>query len=147
MHIRKLGGFTLIELMIVVAVIAILAAIAYPSYQNQVRKSHRADAEGALLGLANAMERYYTENGRYVDSSSNPPTLGSGGIYPSQSPTDGGTAYYTLSIDSTNTNTTQYLLKATPVTGTIQQSDECGVLTLSSTGVKGSGGSSDCWKR
>ncbi|MCP4091353.1 MAG: prepilin-type N-terminal cleavage/methylation domain-containing protein, partial [Gammaproteobacteria bacterium] len=56
----KSRGFTLIELMIVVAIVGILAAIAYPSYQEQVRKSRRADANGALLGLANAMQRHAT---------------------------------------------------------------------------------------
>ena len=54
-------GFTLIELMIAVAIVGILAGIAYPSYQDSVRKSRRADAQGALLGFANAMERYFTQ--------------------------------------------------------------------------------------
>ncbi|MFI3186333.1 MAG: prepilin-type N-terminal cleavage/methylation domain-containing protein, partial [Methylococcaceae bacterium] len=54
------AGFTLIELMVTVAIVGILAAIAYPSYQDSVRKSRRADASGALLGLANAMERHFT---------------------------------------------------------------------------------------
>ncbi len=143
---KKQNGFSLIELMIVVAVVAILAAIAYPSYQSEIRKSHRTDAEGALMGLANAMERYFTENGRYVDASNNPPSLGSGGIYPNQSPTDGGTAFYTLSIDAASTDKTAYLLKATPVAGTIQASDECGTLTLDSTGARGAA-KTDCWKR
>ena len=59
-------GFTLIELMIAVAIVGILAGIAYPSYQDSVRKSRRADAKGALLGFANAMERYFTENNSYL---------------------------------------------------------------------------------
>ncbi len=62
-------GFTLIELMIVVAVIAILAAIAYPSYQDSVRKSRRADAKAALLDLAQFMERNYTTANRYDQNS------------------------------------------------------------------------------
>ena len=53
-------GFTLIELMVTVAIVGILAGIAYPSYQDSVRKSRRSDVEGVLLGLANAMERNFT---------------------------------------------------------------------------------------
>ena len=59
-------GFTLVELMIAVAIVGILASIAYPSYQDSVRKSRRADAKGALLGFANAMERHFTENNSYL---------------------------------------------------------------------------------
>ena len=58
------AGFTLIELMIVVAIIAIIAAVAFPSYQEHVRKTRRADAQTALLELSQFMERHYTANGR-----------------------------------------------------------------------------------
>jgi len=60
------NGFTLIELMIALAIVGILAAIAYPSYQDSVMKSLRTDATGALLGLANAMERHFTETNSYL---------------------------------------------------------------------------------
>lgn len=60
------SGFTLIELMITVAVIGILAAIAFPSYQDSIRKSSRADGKNALTQAAANMERYYTENNTYV---------------------------------------------------------------------------------
>ena len=59
-------GFTLLEVIVAVAIVAILAAIAYPSYQSSVRKSRRADAEGALVGLSNAMERQFTVNSTYA---------------------------------------------------------------------------------
>ena len=58
-------GFTLIELMVVVAIVAILAAIAYPSYRSQIEKTRRADAKAVLMQAAQYMERLYTENGCY----------------------------------------------------------------------------------
>jgi type IV pilus assembly protein PilE len=65
---RRIGGFTLIELMIVVAVIAILAAIAYPSYLQQVIKSRRATGAACLMEMAQAMERHYTTTMAYTDA-------------------------------------------------------------------------------
>ena len=61
----SIQGFTLIEVMIVVAVIGILAAIAYPSYQESVTKTRRSAAQGCLVEMAQFMERFYTTNMRY----------------------------------------------------------------------------------
>ena len=61
----KNNGFTLVELMIAVGIVGILSAIAYPSYQNSILKSRRADAKSGLLQLTNFMERLYTETGCY----------------------------------------------------------------------------------
>lgn len=66
---KSLKGFSLIELMIVVAIIGVLASIAYPSYQQHVLKSRRATAHGCLQELAQWMERYYTTHMTYVDAS------------------------------------------------------------------------------
>jgi type IV pilus assembly protein PilE len=82
-------GFTLIEVMIVVAVVALLSSLAYPTYVAHVARGRRADAKQALLELAQRMERFYTERGTYVGA-----TLGSTGLYPTVS--TGG--YYTLAI-------------------------------------------------
>ncbi|MCQ8105215.1 type IV pilin protein [Methylomonas sp. SURF-2] len=135
-------GFTLIELMITVAVIGILAGIAYPSYQDSVMKSRRRDAQGALVGLANAMERHFTETNSYAGSAdaNDRPT-----IFAIQSPVDGGTAAYELFI--TSVTATTFTLEASP-TGA-QANDRCGNLTLTNTGARGfdgaNGNTEDCW--
>jgi type IV pilus assembly protein PilE len=148
---KQSKGFTLIELMIVVAIVGILAAIAYPSYQEQIRSSRRGDCAGALAGLANAMERFYTTNNTYVgaavgggaNGAPNPLVLN----YPATCPLDGGTApTYNLTIAATAST---YTLSAAPV-GT-QAADTCGTLTLTNTGSKNVIGQSagktwqDCW--
>lgn len=128
---RKQCGFTLIELMIVVALIAIITAIAFPSYRDSIRKSRRADAQAALQGLAQAMERFYTSNGTYDGAAAGAATTGAPAIFSTKSPIDGSQTFYTLTINAAAANT--YELLATPVGE--QAAD--GVLGLRSTGLKG----------
>jgi type IV pilus assembly protein PilE len=143
-------AFTLIELMITVAIIGILASIAYPSYTDSVQKSRRSDAMGALLGFANAMERRFTETNSYAGAAgttATPADTGAPRIYPTQSPIDGGTKYYNLTINPATATT--YTLNAAPINA--QSNDKCGTLTLKQTGAKGiTGGTgvtaTDCWK-
>ncbi|WKJ89763.1 type IV pilin protein [Methylomonas montana] len=149
---NKQQAFTLVELMVTVAIVGILAAIAIPNYQESVKKSRRADAEGALLGLANAMERRFTEANSYCDAggadganscgAAGTNDTGSPSIYPAQSPASGNAAY-ALTISAVTANT--YTLLATP-TGA-QANDKCGTLTLTNTGVKGVSSASvaECW--
>jgi type IV pilus assembly protein PilE len=134
-------GFTLIELMITVAIVGILASIAVPSYQKSVMKSRREDAKGALVSFANAMERHFTETGSYCDAADTGANscgdagtndTGSPKIYPQQSPVDGGVKYYDLTIDVVTDNS--YILQATPINA--QVNDECHTLTLSHTGKR-----------
>ena len=133
--IRQQGGFTLIEVMIVVVIIAILASIAYPAYQEQVRKSRRADAEGTLLQAAQWMERFFTQNNTYV-----------GAVLPAsyaQSPQQGTPAYNIAFPAAPAANT--YTLQAVP-TGP-QVGDRCGTLTVDQAGQKGSAlAVQECWQ-
>ena len=138
---EKQLGFTLIELMITVAIVGILASIAYPTYQDSVMKSRRADVKGVLLGLANAMERHYTEISSYqgaAGSKSSPVDTGTAWIY--SIPTETA-RFYTVTISVATAST--YTLNAVP-TG-VQNGDKCGTLTLTHTGVKGFTGTGDCW--
>lgn len=115
-------GFTLSELLIVMVIVAILAAIAIPSYRNQIVKTNRSNAMADLQGFAQAMERYYAQNNTYA-------TAVAGTVFPAQSPLD-GQARYTLSIPAQDA--TSYTLRATPVAGGTQVND--GYLEITNTG-------------
>ncbi len=119
-------GFSLMELMITVAIIAIVSSIAIPSYQQYVKKTRRADAQGALMGLASAMERYYVDNRTFVGADP-------GTIFSATAPIDGSETYYVLAVDRATRR--DFTVSATPQG--IQADDECGTMTLSRTGVKG----------
>jgi type IV pilus assembly protein PilE len=136
------NGFTLIELMIVVALIAILTAIAYPSYVSHVSKTRRADAKTALLDLAARQERFFSINNVYATT---PGQLGySGTAFPVDVQTS-SQAYYQLTA-SANPSTT-FAASAVP-TGA-QSNDSCGTYTVNQLGVQGNGNnttaSADCW--
>ncbi len=127
-------GFSLIELVIAIAIIGILAAVAVPAYQDNVKKGRRGDAQAALMGLAQAMERVFTEKGSYawangdatVITSSTPPS-----IFASEAPLDGSTKFYDLVVISANSSS--YVVRAIPKNA--QAGD--GVIELSSTGERG----------
>ena len=130
---NKASGFTLIELMVTVAIIAIIAAVAFPSYQNSVRKSRRNDAMGALAGFANAMQRHYTTNNNsYLGAAAGGADTGSPAVFPTQSPLDGADAYYNLTITVAAADGQSYTLRAAPI-GT-QAGD--GIIELDSTGAR-----------
>jgi type IV pilus assembly protein PilE len=141
-HTNHSKGFTLIELMIVVAIVGILAAIAYPSYQEHVRKSRRADAQTAILELAQFMERHYTSNGKYLTAANAAPVLPF-----TESPKDGTSKFFDLSFAAAPTANT-YTLRAVPKGAML--GDDCGTLTLTNTGAKGQAAGAtlaQCWRR
>jgi type IV pilus assembly protein PilE len=126
--IKRSKGMTLIELMITVAVVGILATIAYPSYQNQIRRSNRSDAITALTAMANAQERFYLANNTYATTT---PPLG----FPA-APGNSQRGFYTLTVASPDF-TTRFTVTAAAVAGGPQAGDTaCTPLTLNSTGIK-----------
>lgn len=136
---HKLQGFTLIEIMIVVAIVAILASIAYPSYQEQVRKSRRTEGQALLLELASKQERFYTENNTYTTNLVD--DLGY-----ATDPAITENEWYQVNV--TAADASGFTIQAVPQTA--QASDlRCGTLTIDAFGVKGEGGTAtswqDCW--
>jgi len=107
---RQNRGFSLIELLIAVAIVSILATIAYPSFLEQIRKARRADAQSVLLEAAQYMERFYTENNRYDENTGGTSVALPGAL--TQSPLDGSSKFYDIAIQATTTST--YTLRATP---------------------------------
>jgi type IV pilus assembly protein PilE len=147
MNTTKQLGFTLIELMITVAVIGILAAIALPSYSAYLRRSQRSDATSALLRLAAAQEKYYLQNNSYESDMTK---LGS--------PTSGSLlsehGWYSVSVAAPSGGTliTGFVATATPTSGSPQSNDkDCTSFTIDQSGFKdafkGSASNKNaCWR-
>jgi type IV pilus assembly protein PilE len=140
MMLKKTRGFTLIELMIVVAIVGIVAAFAYPSYREQVIKSRRAEGMGELLELADRMERFFSDRGTYVGA-----TLGNAAtdIYPAT--TEKG--HYALAIPTQTA--IAFSVTAAPLGQQLADDTKCGTFSITSLGVKGITGTAsleNCWK-
>jgi type IV pilus assembly protein PilE len=142
---RRPLGFTLIELMIVVAIVAILAAIAYPSYRDQVARSRRADAKAVLLETAQWIERQYTISNAY-DKKGDLTALNNAALPYTEAPKEGSAKYYNISFSAGPTTST-YTLQAVPKNA--MTGDSCGTFTLTNTGLKGVSASTvaACWDR
>lgn len=135
MRKNRQSGFTLIELMIVVVVVGILVAIGLPSYNNSVTRSIRADAQSALLGFAQAMERHFQQNYSYEGAANGGNDTGAPAAttFPTQAPIEGNNPSYDLTI--TAADDTGFTLRATPIAGGRQ--DGNGILELDSLGRRG----------
>ena len=143
----KQNGFTLIELMVVIAIIGILVKIAYPAYTASVQRAYRTDAKTALLDLATREEKFYSINNTYTNSFAN--------LYPGMTGTtlnvqSGSTSFYTISAPvvtaASSTSVAAFTASAVPVAGTAQANDACGTFTITSTGATSvSGTLTNCW--
>lgn len=131
---KLFSGFTLIELMIVVAIIGILSAIAYPSYSQYVLRSNRADAQALMLETAQFMERYFTtNNGTYAGAA----------VISAVSPRGAAGTNVRYNLDfSVVPSATAYTLRAIPQNG--QTGDACGTLTMAHTGAQ-TPTTTGCW--
>jgi type IV pilus assembly protein PilE len=145
-------GFTLIELMIVVALIAILAVIAYPSYEDYVMRATRTEAKNRLMQVASEQEKFFSTFNRYSGSidgarTTDPATSGLNLSATTQdvvggAPDPNDQGYYNVTVALTNANL-GYTLTATPV-GSQQTRDRCGTMTLDHLGNK-TAAIDGCW--
>jgi type IV pilus assembly protein PilE len=130
---RKRAGFTLIELMIAVAVVGILAAIAYPAYQEQVRQTRRAEVTTVLLENAQLLERHFTRTGAYDTGTVS---------LAMQSPVSGTAVYTLVAVRGPAT----YTLTATAAQSGIMARDTCASYTFNQVGQR-TPADTKCWRR
>jgi type IV pilus assembly protein PilE len=132
---KYMGGVTLMELLVVVVIIGILSAIAYPSYRQYVSKAKRNEAKAALLQIATLQERFYLQNNTYTTDMTNLGFAAAG-----CNMTDAGT--YSVCVDAADPNTFA-------ATATYQIADDeatkCSTFTINGAGTKGSTPHNDCW--
>ena len=134
---ERYKGFTLIELMIAVAVVSILAAIAYPSYQDHLRKSRRAEAQSVLMNIGTRQQQRLLDTRNYAATAASlaitvPPQV---------------TSFYTIDIAAPASTPPSFTATATPQGG--QTADKCGTLGIDHTGaktaVKNGSAQTGCW--
>jgi type IV pilus assembly protein PilE len=146
-HAGRQGGVTLIELMIVVAIVAIISAFAYPSYQRYVVKTKRAVAQTALLQVADRQQQFFMDNNRFAADltnlgfAANPYVVADDGTS-----TVAGDSEAAYSLSLSNVTATTWTATAAPLNGQLSRDTYCGSLSVTQAGTKGkTGASDDCW--
>jgi len=136
---RTARGFTLIELMVVVSIIALLFFVALPSYQSSMLRAHRSDAQSILMDISAREEKFVAQNNTYTTEISAATGLNLGSV-------NSKNGYYSLAVSACGGGTIAscYLITATATGGQVNDTD-CTTITLSSAGVK-SGSTANCWK-
>ncbi len=132
---KRMQGVTLMELMIVVVIISILTAVAYPSYRQYVAKAKRNEAMAALLKIATLQERWYLQNNAYTMNMTNLGFPGANNV-----PSDSGT--YIIRMITADSNTFTADANYQPTDG---EAAKCDIFTINGAGIKGSSPSTDCW--
>jgi type IV pilus assembly protein PilE len=139
----KEKGFSLMELMIVVAIVGILAAIAYPSYQNYVLRTGRTDGQAKMMEILQAQERFYSQNQTYTTN------LGAGGLgygVAADAAVPSAEGRYTIQAAAcAGSNIGRCVILTATRIGSQLQDNECGNLTLDSRGTKGATNVARCW--
>lgn len=135
-------GFTLIEILIVVAILGVLTSIALPAYQNSVLRSGRAEAKGELMIVASDQERFFSSNNTYSTDATPLITTDA-----TTRTTENGLYTITVAAGGTGNIATSFVATATAVGD--QTADACTTLTISSVGVRGATGATadECWQR
>ncbi|POR11789.1 type IV pilin protein [Diaphorobacter sp. LR2014-1] len=151
---KNIHGFTLIEIMIVVAIVAILSAIALPSYQESIRKSKRAEARAQLMEVSQYMQRFYSQNDRYDkanDAAGTAITLPAA-LTTVPKGTASGQEDYTIRFQADTLQARSFTLEAVPRAGGAMAGDKCGTLRISNVGRRTIGGgaagmtAATCWR-
>ena len=142
---RNQNGFTLIEILIVVAILGVLASIALPAYQDSVLRSNRAEGKAELLIVAGDQERFFSSNNSYSTDAT--PLVTETPVNLTTRTTENGHYAITVAAGGTGAIATSFVATATPQGN--QTNDACTTLTISSTGVRGATGGTvdECWGR
>ncbi|MEI7515729.1 MAG: type IV pilin protein [Betaproteobacteria bacterium] len=134
-YLRRRGGFTLIELMVVVAIVGILARIAFASYTSSVAKSRRNAAQGCLMEQAQYLERVYTTNLSYASAA-----LPAASAQQCQADLS---TQYTFSLPAASLTASAFAVKASAIGGQATTDASCATMTVNQTGARAP--TSNCW--